>query len=67
MLGEIEVGRVMFDGRSSALASHLRPAWTWDWRPAKSPKAAREALKKPVEQWIKKAGLKLKGGTDGTA
>jgi hypothetical protein len=67
MLGDIEVGRIMADGRNSAWACHLRPSWTWDWRPAKSPEAARDAIRKTVENWIEQAGLKIKGETDGAA
>jgi len=28
MLGGIEVGRIMADGRNSAWACHLRPSWS---------------------------------------
>ncbi|MCV2877575.1 hypothetical protein OE699_01815 [Sedimentimonas flavescens] len=56
-LGEIEVGRVMSDGRRSSYLCHLPPSWAMQWHRANSIDDAKARLAQRVGEWVKRAGL----------
>lgn len=56
-LGDIEVGRVMDEGKGAAWTCILPPVYTYQWTKARSIETAREALEASVTRWISKAGL----------
>lgn len=56
-LGDIEVGRVMDEGKGAAWTCILPPVYTYQWTKARSIEAAREALDASVTRWLGTAGL----------